>query len=104
MSKTSLIARSIVLATALCLIGSSVSFAEDKNPRDLNNYTCKDVMRMTGEHRSIAIALLHGYFMGKKGTKVFDSQKLGESTDKFTEFCLDNPKAIAADAMAKYVE
>jgi hypothetical protein len=96
--------RSIVLAAAICLIVSNVSFAEDKIQRDLNDYQCKDVMRMTGEHRSIAVALLHGYFMGKKGTKVFDSQKLGESTDKFTEFCLDNPKEIAADVMAKYLE
>lgn len=96
--------RSVVLALTLCLSVATVSSAEEKIPRDLNDYLCKDVMRMTGEHRSIAIALLHGYFMGKKGTKVFDSQDLGESTDKFTEYCLDNPKAIAADVMAKYVE
>ncbi len=104
MSKTKYILRSIVIAVALCVVLSSVSLAQDKGPKDLNGYTCKDIMRMSGEHRSIAIAFLHGYFLGKKGSTAFDTQKMAEATDRFIEYSLDNPEAKALDAMGKFVK
>ena len=104
MSKTKYILRSVVIAVALCVALSGVSMAQDKGPKDLNDYICKDIMRMSGEHRSIAIAFLHGYFLGKKESTAFDTQKMAEATDRFIEYCLDNPGAKALDAMGKFVK
>jgi hypothetical protein len=104
MSRAKFIVRSIVIAVALCVTLSSVSLAQDKGPKDLNSYLCKDIMRLSGEHRSIAIAFLHGYLLGKKGTTAFDTQKMAEATDQFIEYALDNPTAKALDGMSKFIE
>jgi len=104
MSKIRFILAPIILAVALCITLSSVSFAQETQLKNLNDYTCKDIMRFSGEHRSIAIAFLHGYLLGKKGTTVFNTQKLSEATDQFIEYCLDNPNAKAVDAMSKFAK
>ena len=94
----------IVVAVALCVTLSSVSFAQDKGAKDLTNYTCKEIMRFSGEQRSIAIAFIHGYLLGKKGTTLFNTEKLGVASDQFIEYALDNPTAKALDAMNKFVK
>jgi len=104
MSKTKHFLRAIVIAVTLCMVLSGVSIAQDKGPKDLNGYTCKDIMRMSGENRSIAIAFLHGYFLGKKGTTAFDTLKMAEATDQFIEYCLDNPGAKVLNAMSRFVK
>lgn len=99
--------RKIVLtiaAISLSLMAfSSIVFAQEEMTaeRNLNDYSCKDVMLFTIDHREIAIALLHGYFLGKKGTKTFNIDTLSKRTDKFIDYCLDNPTAKAIDSMAR---
>ena len=80
---------------------SGTAAAAGTDDKNLNDYTCKDVMRFSGEHREVAVALLHGYFMGKAGTTSFNSDTLASRTDKFIDHCLDNPTAKAIDSMAK---
>ena len=77
---------------------SGVSAEEKAGMNDLNNYLCKDVMRLSGEDREVSLALVHGYRLGKMGTTQFDTQALAEITDKFLDYCLDNPseKALAS--------
>lgn len=60
--------------------------------RDLKNFTCKDMMRLSGQDRDLALALAHGYVLGKKGTTQYSIEALGQITDKFLDHCLDNPK------------
>ena len=94
--------------TALCyasallagLIASSAVFAEPQ-PRTVEQYLCKDVMRENGSNRDVAIAFLHGYLLGKSGSSKFDLEALHKQTDAFIEQCLDNPVQKAVDAMAK---
>ncbi len=104
MSRTKSIIGCIVFAVALCVAASSVSFAADKPQKDLNNFTCKDIMRFSGDHRDIALAFMHGYRLGKKGTSVYSSEQLGDASDRFIEYCLDNPTAKAVTAMDKAVK
>ena len=110
MYKTQYNSKAILLITAilLTLTLSGVSFAEDKGdskgPRDVNNYLCKDIMQLTGGDREIAIAFIHGYFVGKKGATKFNTAKLGEATDKFMDSCLDHPKDKAFSVMGKLVK
>lgn len=94
--------------TALCyasalfagLIVSSVASAEPQ-PRTVEQYLCKDVMRESGANRDVAVAFLHGYILGKSGSGKFDLEVLHKQTDDFIERCLDNPAQKAVDVMAK---
>jgi HdeA/HdeB family len=94
--------------TALCyasallagLIVSSAVAAEPQ-PRTIEQYLCKDVIRESGANRDVAIAFLHGYFLGKSGSGKFDLEVLHKQTDDFIEQCLDNPTQKAVDVMAK---
>jgi len=67
----------------------------------LDSFLCKDVMRMSGDDRLIATALLHGYLLGKKGTIKYIPAELGKVTDSFTEHCLSNPNDNALQAFTK---
>jgi hypothetical protein len=104
MSRANFIVRSIVIGIALCVSLSGVAVAQDKDAKDLRAYLCKDIMRMSGEDRSIAIAFLHGYMLGKKRTTTFDTQLMAEATDEFIEYCLEHPGAKALDAMNKFLK
>ena len=98
MSKLQSLFIALVTLTLLLFGVSGVSAEEKAGMNDLNNYLCKDVMRLSGEDREVSIALVHGYRLGKMGTTQFDTQALAEITDKFLDYCLDNPneKALAS--------
>jgi hypothetical protein len=69
--------------------------------RSTDDYLCKDVMRESGANREVAIAFVHGVFIGKSGNPKFNLDLLKKQTDAFVERCLDNPGEKAMDAMAK---
>jgi len=73
----------------------------EKDVRDLGSSSCKEVMRLSGQDRDVALALAHGYVLGKKGTTKYEIEVLAQITDKFIDYCLDNPKANALDAFEK---
>lgn len=76
---------------ACSLAGTEVLAAEGQSQRDLTAYACKDVMRLSGEDREIALALVHGYVLGKKGTTRYEIEALAQITDRFVDYCLDHP-------------
>ena len=83
----------------MLLFGGTMTFAEEAtSPNDMNDYLCKDVMRLSGDDRENTLAFVHGYRLGKKNTTQFDVDELTELTDKFIDHCLDNPndKALAS--------
>ena len=82
------------------LIVASAASAESQ-PRTVEQYLCKDVIRESGANRDVAIAFLHGYILGKSGSSKFDLEVLHKQTDTFIEQCLDNPAQKAVDVMAK---
>jgi hypothetical protein len=86
---------------AWCLAATPVDAAEALGTDDLGSHVCKDVMRLSGDDREIALALVHGYVLGKKGTTKFDVETLATITDKFLDYCLDNPKENALAAFEK---
>ena len=104
------LATMIVLVGILSLSGIAVAQhnkQDDKSasaPRAINSYTCKDIMRATGEDRVISLALLHGYFLGKNGVTTIDADAMRKATDEFIEYCLDHPTATAVEAMGKFVK
>jgi hypothetical protein len=90
----------VIAATGtMLLFGGTMTFAgENASPNDLNDYLCKDVMRLSGDDRENTLAFVHGYRLGKKNTTQFDVAELSALTDRFIEHCLDKPndKALAA--------
>ena len=85
--------------TSVLLFGGSAALGEEmSSQKDLNEFTCKDVMRLSGSERENALALVHGYRLGKMGTTQYEIEALAKITDKFIDHCLDNPndKALAA--------
>ena len=61
-------------------------------------------MRLNGSDRDIAIGVLHGFLLGKKGTAKYSSEQLVKATDQFIEHCLDNHKAKAVESLSKFVK
>jgi hypothetical protein len=68
---------------------------------DLDRYLCKDVVRMTGDDRIIALSALHGYTLGRKGTTKYVPAELSKISDAFVEHCLSNPNDKALPAFTK---
>ena len=103
MRKSSVVAAATAILTALSLSWTSALAADppSQNARDLRDNTCKDVMRLSGQDRDVALALAHGYVLGKKGTTKYEIDKLAAITDKFIDHCLDNPKENALAAFEK---
>lgn len=75
--------------------------ADDSEPRTIEQYTCKDIMREHGADRDVAIAFLHGFVLGKSGRTSFRLEVLHKETADFIEHCLDNPSEKAVDVMLK---
>ncbi|MFM0168700.1 HdeA/HdeB family chaperone [Paraburkholderia sediminicola] len=109
MKKISRIVMACVIAASSLML-ASVAAAQEKGGAagskgtitDMNSYRCKDIMRMSGDDdRGIPIALMHGYFLGKKGATSFDPDVLAKVTDDFTDYCLDHPDVKALEAFAK---
>ncbi len=90
----------VAVATTLAF-PATVPAADSLGTDDLTAHSCKDVMRLSGEDREIALALVHGYVLGKKGTTKYDVETLAQITDRFIDHCLDNPKDNALAAFEK---
>ncbi len=94
MFKLNRFAISAATHVAFSIAGTNTLAAEPSymdETRDLGNSLCKDVMRMSGRDRDVAIALAHGYVLGKKGTTQYVIEELAQITDGFIEYCLDHP-------------
>ena len=103
------------IATIMALVGSlsitGMALAQspkndEKTPGksvDLNSFVCKDLMRTSGDDRDMGLALLQGYFLGKKGLTTYQAEKVREITDQLIEYCLDNPTSKLLEAMGKLV-
>jgi hypothetical protein len=90
------------LASVFLLTGSLVNADTADKPGDLNNFLCKDIMRMSGTDRTTSLAAFHGYMLGKKNTTKYELSELANVSDKVIEYCLDNPDTKALDAFIKF--
>lgn len=91
----------VTVAVSALTLGANAFAKDEPKSTDLSTFLCKDVMRLSGEDRAIAIALLHGFVLGKKGTTTYVSDSLGKVSDDFTEYCLDNPASKAIESFTK---
>lgn len=98
------VAREILIAglvTGLIGIQPFTAVAQSTENRTVEQFSCRDVMRESGQSRDTAIAFLHGFILGKAGQSDFNVEELSKQTDAFIDHCLDNPKDTALEAMMK---
>src|SRR5580658_5769066 len=91
----------IAVATVILSAAIGSALAQDNGDRSFDQYTCKDVMRESGENRDVAIAFVHGYLLGKANATKYNVEVLEKQSDAFVDYCLDNPNEKALDAMTK---
>ena len=92
------------IVTALVFMPVITVARETPVTNDLGGYLCKDLMRLSGEDRQIALALIHGYRLGKSGTTRFESDSLSQMTDRFIDYCLDHPAENALQSFEKFAK
>jgi hypothetical protein len=92
---------SVIALVLASVCGVVPVFSQSPWGREIERFTCKDVMREPNTSREVAIAFLHGYLLGKSGTSRFDVDLLKAQTDSFVEQCLDHPGEKAVDVMVK---
>ncbi len=97
-----------MLMTAIALLSflilPSISIAGKAEILNVNDYKCKEIMLLTGDHREIAIGFLHGYLLGKKGTPKFSSEAMATATDNFLTECINNPNNNAVKVLSKQIK
>lgn len=71
---------------------------------NLGSFFCKDVMRLSGDERDMALSFMHGYYLGKKGVTEYVAGTLGKASDDFMEYCLDHPNDKALESMGKFLK
>ncbi len=106
MSKMSRMIVSLAIATTSLMLPLGAQAAEAAGPSvtKMNSFLCKDIMRMSGEDRVIALSLLHGYYLGKKGATEYQPGKLSQMSDDFVEYCLEHPNDQALGSFAKFAK
>ena len=89
-------------ATASLLFsGLAIASKEPSDDRDLTTFQCKDIMRLSGSERENTLALAHGYRLGKMNTTKYEIEDLSDLTDRFIDYCLDNPGDKALETFLK---
>lgn len=83
---------------------SGTSAAAESSMKNVNEFSCKTIMRADDFDQDAAVAFMHGYLLGKSGKSTFDTDKLSKATDAFIDACLDNPKSKAIDVLADKVK
>ena len=90
-----------VSMTALLSLAAATMAADEPQMKDLGEFSCKDVMILSGEDRDISIAFAHGYMLGKNKTTQYEIDKLARITDAFIDYCLDHPAEKALTSFEK---
>jgi hypothetical protein len=83
---------------------SGTSTAAEDTVYNINEFTCKTIMRADDFDQDAAIAFMHGYLFGRSGQTNFDVERLRQATDAFIDSCLDTPKAAAINVLADKIK
>ncbi len=96
--------KSAILAVTLGFAAAAPAVTQAGENKDFSTLSCKDVMLFSGTERETAIAFLHGYRLGKKGTTQYSTETMSKAADEFVSYCLDNPKKNALKAFTKFTK
>lgn len=66
---------------------------------DVAKITCQQFATYKVANPDRIAIWLNGYFHGKRGDMIIDTQELDESTDKVKEYCIKNPDVLLMQAV-----
>jgi acid stress chaperone HdeB len=66
---------------------------------DVAKITCQQFATYKVANPDRIAIWLNGYFHGKRGDMIVDTQELDESTDKLKEYCIKNPDVLLMQAV-----
>jgi acid stress chaperone HdeB len=88
-----------LLISAIAVTLSASWTAEAQVTVDVAKMTCAQFAAYkVASPKNIAI-WFNGYYHGKRGDTVVDTQQLDEDTDKIQRYCIDNPNAPLMQAV-----
>ncbi len=61
-------------------------------------------LSLNTEERGVALGVMHGYALGKKGATSFNVDASNALSNDFIEYCLDNPAAKALESFEKLMK
>jgi len=98
--------KTITLFMVIFLVIPAISFTnEDQtkpmSPKNVIQYSCKDIMKLDENTRVLAVTFLHGYNLG---TTKFNRAKLSDASYKFIDYCKDHPKERALSVIGRIVK
>ena len=91
----------IVLVLSLSL-GFSLGTISSLNAQvavDVEKINCQQFAKYKIAHPDRIAIWLNGYFHGKRGDTIVDTQELVESADKLKEYCIKNPDVLLMQAV-----
>lgn len=97
----------IVSALLITVSSTSAVFAQDnrgtlENTLDLTKLTCRTLLQLSGDDRTITLAFYHGLISGKNSEMVIERTVLSKVTDDVIDYCIDHPQDTLLSVFEKY--
>ena len=83
--------RRLLVATAIISALAAPAAAEDKMVVDMSKMSCGELTKLGFQDFAGITMWLSGYYNGKRGNTIMDTQGFSENTKKLRDFCLRNP-------------
>jgi acid stress chaperone HdeB len=95
--------RYIIAVAGLALALAASSNARAQVILDLSKVTCDQFVKYQVANPKFIIMWLSGYFHGKRGNTMVDTQKLIANADAVEDYCFKNPEAPLMPAVETIV-
>ena len=95
--------RYIIAVAGLALALAASSNARAQVILDLSKVTCDQFVKYQVANPKFIIMWLSGYFHGKRGNTMVDTQKLITDADAVEDYCFKNPEAPLMPAVETIV-
>jgi acid stress chaperone HdeB len=92
----------------LIVLGLAATFAAPLSASaqvtvDLSKMTCDQFVKYKVADPKLIAAWLSGYFHGKRGDTMIDTQKLDADADAVEKFCFKNPNALLIQSVESII-
>jgi hypothetical protein len=87
----------------MCPVVAAEKAADDEPgvQYQVDQWTCGDMLRETGDSRDFTMIYLHGFISGLKSEMVMDTVELTAATDRILDICIADPKSNLLKAFEK---
>ena len=95
--------RQTLATLGLAVVLAAGSGAQAQVMLDLSQVTCNQFVKYQVANPKFIAMWLSGYFHGKRGSTMIDTQKLIADADAVEDYCFKNPKALLMPAVETIV-